>query len=48
MKVKTYIIKDLDTGYFYEYSDIKRYEHDLKYVFTNYETYESYNNVSDI
>lgn len=48
MRVKTYIIKDKDTGNIYEYTDIEKYNHDLKNVFTNYITYESYINVERI
>lgn len=46
MKVKTYIIKDPDTGNFYEYSDKKQMEKDLKEIFRGAEVIESSNNVA--
>lgn len=46
MKVKTYIVKDPDTGNFYEYNDKKQMERDLKEIFHGAEVIESSNNIA--
>ena len=44
MEVKVYTLKDLDTGYIYDYDSKKKLEKDLK-NFTNYEVRETINHI---